>query len=230
MVDINRVGTAGNEPRIMRSIQRQSANVAAAIASINKALVAVVRDYDALRQTVDVVIKTEDNGPTLKGIPILHPGGDLKYVSRMEASDPKSEFFGETPTVGILIVPDDDVSLALEDHLTALPPTKLKHALRKALFIPGIVPRASTPVMDYYNDTGGADEFAAGDSGLIHSSGSRIIFKENGDIIIKAAGNLYGGGADQDISSFNAAARQGDAGDGTGGGISGGSGRVFLGD
>lgn len=229
-IDLMRGSTAGDAVNVSKHHLQKRRTQRQDVSAVNKAIPAIVWDYDPETQRVDLLDKNDPNGVPFANMAIANTGGALRILSTPVAANPASRYFGASPTVGLLIFPDSDSSQAFNDHRQQPTPTNLRHSTRMGVFIPGIHVRDDGLPAPNFNPEGGADDIADGDSALVHESGSSIIFKKNGDVIIKAAGNIYGGGADQSVASMKAAARQGDEGDGMGGTIAGGSGRVFLGD
>lgn len=186
----------------------------------------VVYEYHPAEQRVDVVLKNFPKAPVIRNVPIAGAGGELRTIRPMlslKAGDPD-------PTVGIIAFTRSDSRTSWKRRRRSDPFTDLMHRPVSPVFIDTVLLEDEAPYHpDYSENASVLNQLEPGDAAMVHSSGSRIIFKANGDLLLLAAGDIYTGPAEVDASTFPAAARQGDAGDGTGGSIAGGSGRVKIG-
>lgn len=209
----------------------------AEIGAMMKCIPAIVWDYYPKSQRVDVRDKSHPGSTTIYNIPIMGTGGVFRTVAPLIAGRPGSPYGGQETashrgkaTVGIVLFLDTDSANAWLDHSQHPPTSAIAHGIDGAVFIPHILTTDDGDATFLYEEVDGPDDIGPFDAWMQDDrSGSYMVFKANGDIIIKAAGDVYIGGLDSEVSTYKDAARKGDAGDGVGGGIEGGSDRVHVG-
>lgn len=194
---------------------------------------ALVDSYDFDRQRVSVRLKNRKEVGVIHDVPIAGSGGDLKHYFGFKTI----QQHGETQaSIGWLIYLRTDSALSLDKRGFTPPRTAMVWTGEDPIFVPlEIVPlneaRNEPSVKDKNATAAMADKLGPGDSALVHKTGSHIIFKANGDLVIKAANKVYIGNKDTAASAMKKAARDGDnvrddVGDDT---IDGGSDNVFIG-
>lgn len=185
----------------------------------------VVYDYDPEKQRVDVVLKNSPKSPVIRGVPIAGAGGDFRIIRSMRTMKDKHD----DPTVGLLVFPRTDSRTSWKLRDRSKPYTQMKHRPVSPIFMDTVLLEDEAPFSDDFVEGGGLNDIDKGDTALIHRSGSRIVFKENGDVLILSAGNMYIGPTETDAGSFPEAARKGDGVSHPSGPISGGSSKVNIG-
>lgn len=191
----------------------------------------MIESYDFAKQRVNVRLKNRPEVGTIFNVPIIGAGGDLKHYHGFRTIKEDGEMLA---SVGFLIYFRTDSSMSLDKRGFTPPRTPLYWTGEHPVFVPFEAVMlnevtAEPSVKDIAATSTMPDKLGPGDSALVHSTGSHIIFKENGDVVIKATGNVYIGGANQTAASMQGAARTGDGVNDTTDEISGGSSRVKIG-
>lgn len=169
----------------------------------------VVTDYHFSDQEVDVkLINYPDSYRKIKNIPIYNTSGGLQVIQR----------FGETPNankigsdVGILLFTRTDSKNSFHDKTLNESHPPVYHEGSSGIFIPGPITTDEDPpdILDPFATSTDLDDLGPQDSALVHESGSHILFKENGEVVIKGKEIFFG--SDQDsVTSFKTVARDGD--------------------
>lgn len=222
----------GNQPNFVRQgLADKRARLREIGERVSTCEVVLVHDYHADTQTVDVRIKADPNVPIIYGVPIADGlTGGLRVIGGF-----RTVVAGDVdPTVGLIVYPRLDSSLTNLDHTLRDAPSLRRHRDSFGFFVAcvPVVPIDGSPATVAEDVSANSDALGPRDVALFHRSGSFIMFKENGDVVIKAQGNVYVGGTDQSVADMDGATRQGDTGDGGlgAGPIAGGSSRVFIGD
>lgn len=159
----------------------------------------VVESYDFVMQRVSVFLKNVPGPQEIKNVPIVGVGGDLQMVRRFQKGD-----------LGLLVFPRTDSRFSLNDHSIAQPSVPTKHGGLGPFFLPSL--RALVdPVLTIEDAAATAtdlDLIGPNDTAMIHKSGSFILFKENGEIVIKSAANaVYIVGANTVVSAAEGLAK-----------------------
>jgi hypothetical protein len=181
---------------------------------------AVVQSYDAARQRVNVRLKNFPSALAIEDVPILRAGGRFRVITPLAAGE-----------VGALVFSGTDSRGSYATALVTKAITTLCHTGRGCVFIPGaMLSEDATPtIFDAAATSEQADKLGPDDGGIFDTlTGSFLMFKSNGDVVLKCA-KFYVGGVADDVVDFKAAARTGDAVAGAGA-ITGGSAVVFIGD
>lgn len=194
---------------------------------------ALVESYDFAKQRVNVRLKNRPEVLTIFNVPIAGTGGPLKHYQGFKTINEHGE---ANASIGWLIYFRTDSSVSMHKRGFSPSPTSIMWSGEHPVFVPmEMIPLSDVrnePTIKDANATGAmTDKLGPSDSALVHSSGSHILFKSNGDVVIKAAGKLYLGDTATAAASMKGAARKDDtvaegAGDDT---ISGGSSKVFIG-
>jgi hypothetical protein len=190
----------------------------------------IVDSYDFLTQRVSVRLKNFPKAPVIHNVPIYNTMGSLRVYRSFTT-------YQENPLnadVGILLFMRSDSTTSWDFHSAQPAVTHTCHKGLGPVFVPGPLPLEDTvptkrpAVQDDSATSATLDKMGPKDTALVHDSGAFILFKEDGKLVIKADEVYIGDKADA-VATYKAAARKGDAGDGMGGAIAGGSSNVFLG-
>lgn len=161
---------------------------------------AVVTAYDFARQRVSVRLKNRPEVLPLGGVPIAQTGGCLRIIRRVAV--------GEVGQLQFLQDRDGTFNDALFKGIQ-----RHRSNRRGLIFVPG-PSLLSDDLHDLMLDGAtatDADHAGPEDCALLHESGSGLIFKGNGDVVVKAAGDIYWLADNAPASSSNLVARQNDA-------------------
>lgn len=196
MIDIP-VGQRSNSARMGQNMKRGIRNVSEGIYTTE---IVMVQDYDFAAQTVDVVLKSNPDVPVIKGVPIAS-GGELRMIRTFKTianGDPD-------PTVGIIAYPRTDGRLALLDFQRIAPINPRKHTNYAPVYIGDVPVIAQLPFENHFENAD-KDSIGPKDTGFQHAlTGSFLLFKENGDVVLKSKGKVYIGGLEQKASAFKTA-------------------------
>lgn len=185
----------------------------------------VVYKYYPEKQRVDIVLKNDPDSPPIRNVPVAGAGGDFRFITPFQTLDNNDP----EPTVGFVAFSRSDSTQSWKLRDRSEPETNVRHRPQSAIFIDTVLLQDEAPYSDDFKEAGaGLNDLDPKDAAIIHKSGSRIIFKDNGDMLILAAGDVYIGPEEVSAASYAAAARTGD-GVAHPGGITGGSGRVNIG-
>lgn len=156
----------------------------------------IVDDYRATTQRVDVRLKNAPEQAIIPDVPILGTSGDLVTVrgfrtvrnSGIEGAD-----------VGMLLYPRTNGKTSFQRRKPERPIVEAYHEGMGPVFLPG--PHI---VEDGPFEMGeGLDGFGPDDTALVHSTGSFIMFKHTGDVVIKSAGKVFIGPKDANASGYS---------------------------
>lgn len=190
--------------------------------------IAVVKEYHHVEGTVDVWMKLDKKAIEVKGIPIWGRGGSRfrfgwPLTGAVYDQETTTRIINE-PDVGMVFHPRLDSTRALEDFQRRNHPhTDTTHGPFSPIFVPGL------PVASQSPTTGVVQEAATHQIGpddrlfLVDPvTGAGAIIKSDGRLILRGL-EVVSLGLDQVYEDAQFVARQGDAGDGLGGAIAGGS-------
>lgn len=188
-----------------------------------------VYDYHPLDQTVDVVLANDRRSLPLTGVPIAGSGGrGLRYIRPWKGI--KS---GETkPDVGLIVYPRLGGGRSLIDYVRRDLRYTYNHIQDTAIFFGGIPTSLETAIPNLVAGTPAAHEIGPETTALVDEVGAGVILNVTPAglrQLVLRGDQIYLLGIGQTTANAQAVARQGDAGDGLGGGISGGSTNVFSG-
>lgn len=192
----------------------------------------LVYDQDRIRRTVDVLLKDRPGLQVIRGVRLANSDWGLRVSPRFRTVKANGE---ENATVGWIMYPPTDHTGMLVNNLIRRPYSERRFMSAAPIFFATSYTDTDNPDTDPIefdpSDTAGTDPDVIGPNDDYMGSpwGQFIIFKANGDLVFRVPGNIYGFGTDEDLSDAKPVARQGDAGDGMGGGIGGGSSRVHWG-
>lgn len=189
----------------------------------------VVYDQDRIRRTVDVLRKDSPHRQVIRGVRLANSDWGLRISPRFRTikKDGKAN-----ATVGWIMYPPSDHSGLLANSLIRRPFSNRKHMSVAPIFFATSKADSQaetlSPLAFDESDADGTnpDVIGPNDDYVGSTYGQFIIFKANGDLVLRAPGTIYAYGADQDVGDTAAASRAGDSG--ADGGIGGGSGRVRL--
>lgn len=193
--------------------------------------ICIVHSYNFQKQTVNVALKNRPDAPLIKNVPIAGAGGELRIIRSFETVVGGSP----NPTVGIVVFTKSSPQGATASHVQEDPKTKKQFSFNNAIYM-GNIPASGTAAwkpIDTFNvdDDAGWNPDVVGpkDDAIVHKSGSRIVFKANGDIILQAGRKVFiGSTLGSDVSTYDEAARKGDSTSVSQ--ITGGSQNVMVGD
>jgi hypothetical protein len=173
---------------------------------------AIVHDYDAEAGTVDLKLKRYPRGAIFRDIHVYDDGDSLR---RHRALKTELRHGIGNATVGMVVFPRTESGNALADRQITASTTKLFHCARGGRFFPGVRIDMDDPLPILSNNGSAtdADQIGPDDDAFIHESGSRLIFKSTGDVVLLAAPgrSVFFGVGDQLTGSMAALARVGDA-------------------
>lgn len=158
----------------------------------------IVKSYDHLACTVNVVPKANPNGQVVYNVPVHGMGGSLRTYYGFRTVDNRDA----EPDVGWLMFPKTDSRRAFSDFLRKMPPSSRIMQPFGAEFLPGVAlnvlslatPGGQTnPPNVVATGPGKATEMAPGDKGFLDPvTGAGIIIKKGtGRVVIVAPGGLY---------------------------------------
>lgn len=188
-----------------------------------------VYDYDHLQQTVAVVLANDRLALPIAGVPIAGAGGrGMRYIRPWKGL--KS---GTTePDVGFIVYPRLGGGRALLDYVRRDLRYTYSHIQDTAIFIGGIPISLEASIATLAAGTPAAHEIGPDTTALVDEAGAGIIVNRTAAglrQVILRGDQIYLLGIGQTTANAQAVARQGDAGDGMGGTIAGGSSRIFAG-
>lgn len=212
--------TKGRDQSVARLASILRRGVRSMIDAIEGVKVVLVYDYHPTTQRVDVVLKDvpagtthTDFSPVFENVPIAWTGGDLVVGQSFKTI---LGGFTDDPDFGWLIFTKEDSRDSLKFRAQAPPITETLHGGLGCFFVPGGLIEGETLDPTIVADESPTPEQIGPDDRFVldRRTGSRTVYKANGDIHILAAGNVYIGGLGQTIASMEKVIRAGDSGDG----------------
>lgn len=190
-----------------------------------------VYDYDPVKQTVDVVLAGDRRAPPLRGIPISGAGGHgLRHIHAWKGLTQTDK-----PDIGYILYPRVGGGRKILDFIRRDLNDSYARIERTAIFcggLPAAISAGETPVANVVAANPAMHQIGKDDNGIVDTTGAGFLLKVTPDgkrRVILRADEVFFLGLDQTVDDAQPVARQGDAGDGTGGAIAGGSSRVFSG-
>jgi len=168
----------------------------------------LVKNYNPEKQTVTVVLKVFDGAlsPIYFNVPIMGSGSLVAHIADMGTLDEAESDPDVVPQSGFLHMPYDDTRDAWNGHV----PYRASRGKNN-----GDTPLFSFGPLIKGDELPLPEDYEKGDDLYIdRRNGSHLIFKKNGDVVIRAAGNVYIGGLDDELADMKKALRAGDTGDG----------------
>lgn len=217
MVDSSHGMPVGNAPNFARNMMDLKRSIRTVTEDIYTTEIVVVQAYNFAAQTVDVLLKSDPKVPVIKNVPIAS-GGELRHIRSFKTIEDGDE----DPTVGIIAYPRIDGRNALLDFERLTPISGRRHTNFTPIYLADIPVISELPFPNHFENAN-KDAIGPKDTGFQHSSGSFVLFKGNGDVIIKSKGKVYIGGLEQKAGSFDKVAK------GAGAPLNSTSKKVFVG-
>lgn len=200
----------GAEPNEARVALQRKEGIEELIKGIWTAEPVLVTEYHFAKQQVDVKLMNYPNTyREMKEVPIYNTAGSLSIHQSFDTTSRPELSPGD---VGILLFTRTESDGSFEDRTLTGDHAPNYHKGDNGIFIPGPITTNESPpdVLDSLATATDLDDVGPNDAAIVHESGSHIIFKENGEVIIKGK-EIYFGSDENDVTNFKKVAREGDA-------------------
>lgn len=199
----------GDEQNLVKQALREIKSMEEFLKGVWTAEPVIVTGYDFANQRVDLKLMNYPNSyREIEDIPIYNTSGSLQLFQKYKTTDNPKLTEGD---IGILLFSRTESKNSWDDKKLRGDHPPLYHEGEGGIFIPGPITRNEDPpsILNADATATDLDDLGPNDAALVHESGSFILFKENGEVVIKGK-EVYFGDKEDNVASFKNVARDGD--------------------